>query len=154
MQLLSGSDVCICVCVLCVLCVSFCVHQGVSHVTLCKKEKFPTQHVTAGYLARPYPKGEPKKTSLGGPSRHLKFGQNLVLGIVLLPGVNINQSQSFTLFQTQRPNGKSSCRCTDDPPTWGTWSCTQSFRIFHNENRKGVITQRTDFHIFSIEMVV
>ena len=39
-------------------------------------KKFPTQHVTAGYLARPYPKGEPKKTSLGGPFRHLKFDKN------------------------------------------------------------------------------
>ena len=38
--------------------------------------KFPTQHVTAGYLARPYPKGDPKKTSLEGPFRHLKFDKN------------------------------------------------------------------------------
>ena len=64
-------------------------------MTLCKKKKFPTQHVTAGYLARPYPKGKPKKTSLGGPPRHLKFGQNLVLGIALLPGVNINHKLEF-----------------------------------------------------------
>ena len=40
---------------------------------LCKNKKFPTQHVTARYLARSYPKGELKKTSLGGPFQHLKF---------------------------------------------------------------------------------
>ena len=42
-------------------------------MTLCKKSKIPTQYVTARYLKRSYPKGEPKKTSLGGPFWHLKF---------------------------------------------------------------------------------
>ena len=91
-----------------------------------QQKKIPTQHVTAGYPARPYPEGEPKKTSLGGPSRHLKFGQNLVLSIALLTGVNMIHRESFTLFQRQ--NGKSSSRCTDDPPTWGNWSCLTSSR--------------------------
>ena len=48
-------------------------------MTLCKKSKIPTQHVTARYQARSYLKEGPKKTSLGGPLRHLKFGQNDLL---------------------------------------------------------------------------
>ena len=48
-------------------------------MTLCKKSKIPTQHVTARYQARSYLKDGPKKTSLGGPLRHLKFGQNDLL---------------------------------------------------------------------------
>ena len=34
-------------------------------MTLCKKSKIPTQQVAARYLGRAYPKGGPKKTSLG-----------------------------------------------------------------------------------------
>ena len=48
-------------------------------MTLCKKSKIPTQHVTARYLGRAYPKGRPKKSSPGGPFCHLKFGQNYLM---------------------------------------------------------------------------
>ena len=39
------------------------------------KKRAP-QHATVGYLGRSYPEGGPKKSSLGGPFRHLKFGKN------------------------------------------------------------------------------
>ena len=50
-------------------------HQSVSHVTLWKNEKFPTQHVTARYLARSYPKGELQKLVQGVPLDTLSFTQ-------------------------------------------------------------------------------
>ena len=40
-------------------------------------------HATGGYLGRSYPEGGPKKSSLGGPFRHLKFGKN---GLMVVGG--------------------------------------------------------------------
>ena len=52
-------------------------------MTLCKIKKRTPHHATGGYLGRSYPEGGPKKSSLGGPFRHLKFGQN---GLMVVGG--------------------------------------------------------------------
>ena len=45
-------------------------------MTLGKKSKIPTQHVTPRYQARSHPKGGSKITSLGGPLWQLKFDRH------------------------------------------------------------------------------
>ena len=52
-------------------------------MTLCKIKKRTPHHATGGYLGRSYPEGGPKKSSLGGPFRHLKFGKN---GLMVVGG--------------------------------------------------------------------